>query len=46
MKQKPSFKNMPKRQAKKFARLRRETVRQRSKKLMDRLSGRRKRAED
>jgi len=46
MKQKPSFKNMPKRQAKKFARLRREPERQRSKQRLDRLPDRRKHAED
>lgn len=42
MKQKVPFKNMPKRQAKKFSRLRREKTRQKVNKLIQRLLGRRK----
>lgn len=46
MKQKPSFKNMPKMQAKKFARLRREKQRQRARQLIARLRGARKGAQE
>ncbi|WP_447974682.1 hypothetical protein [Nitrospira sp. Kam-Ns4a] len=41
MKQKPTFKNLPKLQAKKFARLRREKTRQRIKTLILRWLGKR-----